>query len=172
MVKWKNYQTGFTLIEILVVLVIISIVTAVAVLAFGDFGRGRREKIVADLLQKTIPVAQQRAILQPAILGLSFSDQGYQFRQYWVDPETKKATWKALSDDDLSRQNAFRDINYQLKLLEKNPDFIKKNKTHLKIIFLPNGSVTPFKLILSGEGKISYELQVQNNGTVTLKTKQ
>lgn len=171
MVKWKNYQTGFTLIEILVVLVIISIITAAAVLAFGDFGRGRREKIVADLLQKTIPVAQQRAILQPAILGLSFTNQGYQFRQYWVDPNTQKATWKALSDDDLSRQNAFRDINYQLKLMKKTPDFIEKNKT-LKIIFLPNGSVTPFKLILSGEGKISYELQVQNNGTVTLKTKQ
>lgn len=166
----KKYKiSGFTLIEILVVLVIISIITAVAMIAFGDFGRGRREKVASDLLQRTIPIAQQQAILQPSILGLTLTDQGYQFFQLWQDPKKRTTTWRKLPDDELSRPNAFGNINVNLELLSTSPDLIKA-KNQPKIIFLPNGYITPFKLTFSGKGKTRYQLNVKSNGVVTLKT--
>lgn len=156
--KKKRYPTGFTLLEVLIVLIIISIITAVAVLAFGDFGRRRHEKMIVELLQRTIFLAQQQAILQSAILELTFTTQGYQFYQYHRDIKTHNNGWQKLTADVLSRPAAFRHLNMRV--------------TKSKILFSPNGNVTPFRFVLCGEGYICYQLAVAANGNVKLAQNQ
>ncbi len=43
----KNHK-GFTLIEILIVLMIIGITLSFAILSFGDFGEGRKVKVLLN----------------------------------------------------------------------------------------------------------------------------
>ena len=79
--KPSRNQPGFTLIEVLVVLVIVAIITAVAIMAFGDFGKSRDEKIEVQTFMRMIPIAQSQAILTPALLGLTITNNGYQYYQ-------------------------------------------------------------------------------------------
>lgn len=166
-----NNDNGFTLIEILVVLVIISIIAAISIYAFGDFGRGRREKIVADLIQRVIPVARQQAILQPAILGLKFTNTGFRFYRFWIDSAEQEGRWINLRDDQLSRSRAFnsqvRVELEEIKGLHANV-FDINSKDHPRIIFLPSGYVTPFRLAVKGGGNVIYIISVLDDGSVHL----
>ena len=159
---------GFTLIEVLIVLLITAIITAVAVVAFGQFGRGRREKIIVDQFVRVISVAQQQAILTPEVLGLSVTNKGYQFYQYEIELEKKTGEWKSLQNDALSNSNAFRKVfNADIKSISAFESSDSK-KTDPQILFLPSGFVTPFVLELNG-AKNHFLITVKNNGVVVVK---
>lgn len=145
-------QKAFSLIELLVVLLIISIVTAIAVIAFRDFGRGRRDKLALKQFYNVMSLAQQRAILQPAVLGLVLTKNGYVFYRYWQDDHAKTAGWKRLSEDHLSKLSGFlSDIT--IKLDTKYVAFSPKTASSVspKIIFLPSGDVTPFTVTVQSK---------------------
>src|SRR3989338_4580935 len=105
-----THTRGFTLIEILVVLVIIAILTAVTVFAFGHFGRGRREQMIANQFSRVISAAEQEAILTSTVLGLGISSQGYQFYRYQLSANNHQTgDWQPLQSI-LSNKTAFHDV--------------------------------------------------------------
>ncbi len=161
-------QNGFTLIEVLVVLVIVAIITAVAVMAFGDFGRGRNEKIRAETFGRMVRAAQSQAILMPAVLGLIITPKGYKFYQ-WVSNQ-KKPKWIPLSETVLSRPNAFADwFDVHVKGIAHYDPVDDSSGKHPAIIFLPSGYVTAFDLDLKGKAH-HFLVKVINNGNVKIKT--
>ncbi|OGT25778.1 MAG: type II secretion system protein GspH [Gammaproteobacteria bacterium RIFCSPLOWO2_02_FULL_42_14] len=158
-------SSGFTLIEILVVLVIIAIITAVTVLAFGQFGRGRREKMIINTFSRAIQAAHQQSILTSTALGLGINANGYQFYQYQLPWNQTQGTWHRLAARSLSNPTAFHNV-FHVHVLSI-AHFDEKNKTAAvpTILFLPNGSVTAFSVKLSGD-KQQFVLSVQGNGAV------
>ena len=168
----KNDARGFTLLEVLVVLIIIAIITAVSILAFGQFGRGRLEKIIVQQFMRTIDVAQQQAILMPSVLGLGISPAGYQFYQYELPQAQKPGHWYALRDDVLSNTRAFKSVFHTtVKSIATYSNAQKSHDIKTTILFLPSGYVTPFVMELSGVSH-NYRVTVTNNGSVTLKTEE
>jgi general secretion pathway protein H len=73
MVAGGNKSAGFTLIEILIVMVIISIVGAASLLSISRNKNSQMENF-ARQLTNLITLAQQQAMLQPAVIGMTFSD--------------------------------------------------------------------------------------------------
>lgn len=161
-------QRAFTLIEVLVVLIIVAIITAIAVLAFGQFGRGRREKIIMQQFTRTITAAQQQAILTPMVLGLTITANGYQFYQFHTSLK-KPSEWKALKNDVLSNSRAFRSVfDVSVKSIATFSLSQQDKKTPV-ILFLPSGYVTPFTLELKS-GSSVFKIAVKNNGAIDSKT--
>lgn len=161
-------RTGFTLIEVLVVLIIVAIITAVAVMAFGQFDRGRREKMIANQFVRVIAVAQQQAILTPAVLGLGITVKGYQFYQFVLSTQSKKGEWKSLGDDALSNSHAFQRVfQADIKSISASDNSESKHASDPSILFLPSGFVTPFVLELNG-AKNHFVIVVKNNGVASV----
>jgi len=159
-------RAGFTLIELLVVLLIVSVLTSIALLAFQHFGRARREKMAIAQFQNKILLAEQRAILQPAVLGLVWRPQAYVFYRYEQDARTKKARWSRLSEDHLSASavnlgvwRLIPDGKQQLKSIFRQSTFISP-----RIVFFPNGDVTPFILRVESRNV----LRVSRTGQIRL----
>ena len=161
---------AFTLIEVLVVIVIIAIITGVAVMAFGHFGRGRREAIIAEQFTRILTVASQQAILTPAVLGLGISATGYQFYQYELPSASEKGHWRSLGHDVLSNPHAFKNVFHTtVKSIATYATSQDKSDLSPAILFLPSGYVTPFTLELKGNSH-TFNIDVKNNGVVTLRT--
>jgi len=166
--KRKTISHAFTLIEILVVLIIVAIITSVAVLAFGNFGRGRREKIIVNQFVRTIIVAEQQAILTPAVLGLGITNRGYHFFQYEISSTTKKGHWQPLRDDVLSNAEAFQNVfDANIKSIS-SAESKNINDKKLEILFLPTGFVTPFVLELKAKDH-TFVVMMKNNGVVKVE---
>lgn len=154
-------QRGFTLIEVLVVLVIVAIITAVAVMAFGDFGRGRSEKIGVETFTRIIGVAQSQAILTPQVLGLSITPKGFLF--YTWTPKNTQGKWKPIKDSILSQPNAFAGLfDAQVKTVSRYDPTDQNTQTTPIIVFLPSGYVTPFELMLKGK-EHHFDVTVSSN---------
>lgn len=161
-------QRGFTLIEVLVVLVIVAIITAVAVIVFGDFGRGRSEKIRVETFIRMLRVAQSQAILTPTVLGLKITPEGYSYYQWNVYKSHSK--WRKLEDSVLSQPKAFGDLFLvRIKMISRYDPVEKTNMNNPAIVFLPSGYVTPFSLQLVGKAH-RFLVTVSNNGTVVMKS--
>ena len=76
-------KNGFTLLEVVIVMAIIAIVTDIGWLLISLFKCGRRDvTLFVNQLTEAVKLAQQEALLKPAILGLRFSTDGYQFYQF------------------------------------------------------------------------------------------
>ena len=160
-------QRAFTLIEVLVVLIIVSIITAVAVLAFGQFGRGRREKIIVQQFTRTITAAQQQAMLMPMVLGLTITPNGYQFYQFHTSLK-KSSEWLPLQNDVISNSTAFRSVfDVNVKSIATF-SLSKQDKKTPAILFLPSGYVTPFTLELKSVANV-FQIDVKNNGAVKIR---
>lgn len=160
-----RHSSAFTLIELLVVLVIVAIILTVAVMAFGDFGQSRKQRLAVLQLEQTIKAAQTQAILQPAILGLSFTETGYFYQRYWYNPQTRQYQWRPLRDDALSQPQAFPSdtvitMNHiKTKQLKKN-----KKATYPLIYFQPNGTITPFKITIKFSNGQQYTVTSTGSG--------
>lgn len=165
-------QTAFTLIELLVVLIIVAIVMAIAVMAFGDFGKSRKQHLAALQLEQTMIAAKTQAILQPAVLGLTFTSKGYHYYRYWLDPKTQQPMWISLHDDVLSQPYAFDTAS---KIQVNNIKNTKQN-SNVKgvqplIYFLPNGTVTKFSVTIQFPNKQAYIIDSDGAGGITLEEK-
>lgn len=163
--KPSRNQPGFTLIEVLVVLVIVAIITAVAIMAFGDFGKSRDEKIEVQTFMRMIPIAQSQAILTPALLGLTITNDGYQYYQQIL--KDKHLEWKPLSDSVLSAPSAFKDLLtvHVATINAYDPDS-KANHNAPSIYFLPSGYITPFEVLFKGKAN-QYVVKVSSNGNIS-----
>ncbi|WP_165475064.1 type II secretion system minor pseudopilin GspH [Legionella yabuuchiae] len=89
----QMFNSGFTLLEILIVLVIIGVAVTFALLSFGDFGGKRKIIIAAEQFANYIKLTQQQAILEASTLGIDLRSHGYQVVRY--DPQ---GAWHNVSD--------------------------------------------------------------------------
>lgn len=168
--KNSRRQGAFTLIEMLIVLIIVSIITAIAVVAFHNFGRGRRARIAIQTLKNVVQLTQQRAMLQHIIIGMQFTDQGYQFLLYVKPTIDQPSDWEPLTSDTLSSDNAFpSQMVFSVKLKGQPaqlPQTLQSKKSP-KILFLPSGYVTPFSAIFRFDNNVG-TLSVNESGKGSL----
>ena len=168
---------GFTLIEILVVLFIISIVSTVALLSISHNSNKQIETFANELTQ-VITLAEEQALLQPAVIGLSFTENSYQFLTYQAPSEKDKtASWIPIQDDVLGKHTIPSDIEVKVVVANAKPSTTDTMDEHEKaqpqIIISTNGDVTPFTIYIGKrDDKPRYVITGEANGTVTNKSLQ
>jgi len=155
-------QTGYTLVELLIVIFIISITASVA---FISFSRNENQQLVsfARELTQLITLAEEQAILQPAVLGLTMTAQTLQFSSLNLAESDKKNEWQALDDHVFAKRRIPSDIQVEVKINDK----IIHADDQPQIIISMNGEVTPFTIYLSKKGdKPRFAITGEADGTV------
>lgn len=142
---------GYTLIEILIVLFIISIVTSVALLSIGR-NENKRVATFANELMQTLTLAEEQAILQPIVLGLSLQRQSLQFKTFEAVNDKKK-TWVALNDAILTKLRIPTDIQVDIEINGQHISSSESDNKTPQIIISTNGDVTPFTIYVGKKGE-------------------
>jgi general secretion pathway protein H len=169
----RDSASGFTLIEILIVLFIISIVTTVALLSIGK-NRNRELESFANDLSQTITLAEEQAMLQPAILGLTVRDSSVHFSALETGVTDKKNRWVAVDERALEKRNIPDDIQVDVEITgSKSADADENDaaKSVPQIIISTNGDITPFKIYVGRKGdRPRYLIKGEADGNVTNKS--
>lgn len=156
---------GYTLIEILVVLFIVSIVAGVALLTIGRNQNKQMETFVSELTQ-SITLAEERAMLQPTVLGLSIGTSSLQFNAYQPALAKEKSKWLPVQDTALSQRTIPNDIQLGLNVGQARGEFSNSNGP--QIIISTNGDLTPFTIYVGKKGqKPRYAITGDADGNVT-----
>lgn len=170
--KIKN--NGYTLIEILIVILIISIVTSVALLNINNNKNRRIESFANEFLQM-MTLAEENAMLQPQILGVTLSDHAIRFLAYESAAIEKKNKWQPWQNDSLSPLNVPDDIELRLVTLTSSVSATKidandDDQTIPQIMLSTNGDVTPFTLYVGKKGeKPRYAISADADGNISNK---
>jgi general secretion pathway protein H len=173
--KRFGYNAGFTLIEVLVVIFIISIVTSVALLSLSR-NENRQLESFANEFAQIMTLAEEQAMLQPSVLGLSFNDHSFQFSVYQsaVEGEEKKHAWAPLQDNLLGSHVIPNSIQLSVKLDGKSAPSSGEEENTMnvpQIIISTNGDVTPFTIYVSKKGqKPRYAIRGEADGNITSKS--
>lgn len=159
---------GFTLIEILVVMFIVSIITGVAMLSIGRNDNKKIETFANELTQ-LLTLAEEQAILQPSVLGLSLSEHSLQFSSYRQEASQKKQSWTPLQDKILGHHPIPNGIQVGLEIGEIKTSALQGTvKNHPQIIISTSGDVTPFTIYVGKRGeKPLYAIRGDADGNVT-----
>jgi len=162
----KQTRAGYTLIEILIVIFIISIVSAVALLSFGR-SQHQRYSTLAGQVAQMLTLAEEQAMLQPAVLGMSVDNQVIQFYEYQPAQDSKQtARWIVWQDKPLQPHPVPDDIALTLKLNEVSQHNDKDITP--SIVISASGDVTPFTLYIGKQGEApAYAVQGEADGTIT-----
>ena len=134
---------GFTLIEVLVVLFIMSIVMSVALLSISHHEARQLEAFTKELVER-LTLAEEQAMLQPAILGLSINKNAYQFAS------NKKEGWLPLQDTILAHHAIPATMQLSLEMGGKK---MAIEQDVPQIVISTNGDITPFTLYVGQKGK-------------------
>lgn len=159
-------QSGFTLIEVLVVLLIISIVTSVALLTIRRNENKEMESLAHEITQ-ILSLAEEQALLQPTVLGVSMTEQQMTFASLENSGNGKKPTWAPFNDAVLGTHRIPKDIQISLQV-DKASSNVDHGKAMPQIIISSNGDVTPFAIYIGKKGKKPrYVIKGNADGTVT-----
>lgn len=163
----KALRNGFTLIEILVVLFIISIITGVAILSIGRNDH-RQVEAFANELAQLLTLAEEHAMLQPSILGLSLSEHSLQFASYQTVTDGKKNAWQPLQDQILGKHPIPSGIQLGLEIGDKKTMIMPGGvKNHPQIIISTSGDITPFTIYIGKRGeRPRFAVKGDANGSV------
>lgn len=146
----QKKSAAFTLIELLVVLFIISIViTAASLYAFN--ASTLKAKQTAKTLYALLGLAQEQAILQPAVYSFQLNTNGFDFFQYQLANNSFQGKWQKINNDPflhfyhlpnkITAQIILLNSTNQNNLLQANNT--GGNKTPA-VVFYNNGNFTPF----------------------------
>jgi general secretion pathway protein H len=156
-------QRGYTLIEILVVLFIISIVTSVALLSIGR-NQNKQVEAVANELAQMLSLAEEQAMLQPAVLGLAVNEHRFGFYSLQPVTEKKKDQWLALKDNVLGAHTV--PDNIALSITAQGQQEVAPNTP--QIIISTNGDITPFSIYIGKKGeKPLYVVSAAADGSIS-----
>jgi general secretion pathway protein H len=160
---------GFTLIEILVVIVIISIIITSALFSMHRFMQDRRVETMAKQIAAIIPVAQQQAMLQPAILGLKITASNYEFYRFVINEHNNTGNWQLITRDRILNKQILP-AGLAINLTTHGQNLLTTQKqTTPQIIFFPSGDITGFEIKLGLKDQTAnYALIGQENGSVVL----
>jgi len=160
---------GFTLIELLVVIFIISIVSGVALLSIGH-NQSKKIQSFTNQVAETLLLAQQQAMLQPAVIGIYLTEQALQFYDLHTQPGGK-SKWLPRSDRLLETLNVPDGMEIKLSHTLKLKTQETQKERSPQIIISSNGDVTPFMLYLGANNdKPRYVIQGDVNGSITQQT--
>jgi len=140
---------GYTLIEILIVLVIISIISTFAVLTIG-YNKNKQIEILGNKISNLILLAEEQAILQPAVFNFVVSENTFQFYQF--DAAEKK--WRAVSDDLLKKYT----FPAEFEIALQNPPLIisSNGETSAFVLLIGKKNKSPvYKITGAGDGTFS-----------------
>lgn len=141
---------GYTLIEILIVLFIMSIVAGAALLSIGH-NKNKQLETVQNELAERLNLAEEEAMLKPAVLGLVLEPHGFYFVSYQKPKKNKPASWIPVQDAALSRYTFSDQIELSL-LGPHKEDQEDAMPNQPQIIISPNGELTPFTLHIGMAG--------------------
>jgi len=159
---------GYTLIEILVVLFIISIVTSIALLSIGRNQNKHLESFANDLSQM-LTLAEEQAMLQPAVLGLSLRDNQLAFYSYQPAVGDKKSSWLPVDEKSLAKRSIPDDIEVSVDTGAESSSDQAVSSTP-QIFISTNGDLTPFKIYVGKKGeKPRYMIKGDADGNITNK---
>lgn len=143
---------GFTLIELLVVIFIMSIVTTVTLMTIGR-NENRDIETFANELTQMVSLAEEQALLEPAVLGIAIQSHGIEFKTLTKNQETQKSAWEPLADHVLQRYAIPANMQLTLQVSGNQIDLSNNQKSAPPIIISSNGGMTPFILYVGKAGK-------------------
>lgn len=172
----KKTRAGYTLIEILIVIVIISIVSTVALLSLGR-NKNRRIETLANQLTQMLTLAEEQALLQPAVLGLLINERSFVFLTYQASLNSKNMIW--VPSDERSLQRHVIPDGIEIRVISSNteddsqleaPATSAGDNPILKpqVVISPNGDLTPFTISIGKEGEPPrYIIRGEADGSIT-----
>lgn len=168
----RGSAAGFTLIELLVVIFIISIVTTVTLMTISR-NENRDIETFATELTQMVSLAEEQAMLQPTVLGISLAPHTIQFATLGKDEESHKPVWLPLEDHVLDRYSIPQNIQISLQVAGVPVSLNPVTKSIPQIIISTNGDVTPFVMYVGKKGKkprFAITADADGNVTSTLLT--
>lgn len=161
----KSRGHGFTLIEILIVMVILSIVSGIAALTLSH-NQQKQFEYLANSLAHTLTLAEEEAMLRPAILGLAFTPDRFQFFVFHPKVANNAAHWQALTDAIFGLHPIAKNIAITLLVQHKKAALDGKPQ----IIISTSGDITPFTILLGKKESLpSYQVTGYTNGSISSK---
>ena len=162
-----KFAAGYTLIEVLIVILIISIVPTVTLMTISR-NESRDIETFANELTQMVSLAEEQAMLEPNVLGISLASHAVQFASLGKDNETQKPVWLPLNDHVLSRAAIPGNIQISLEVAGKVVKINGASKSPPQIIFSTNGDVTPFVMYVGKKGKKPrYAITADADGNVS-----
>jgi general secretion pathway protein H len=164
----RRAANGYTLVEILVVLFIISIVTSVALLSIGR-NENKQLETFANELTQIMTLAEEQAMLQPLVLGVSLSEDKVRFTSLQTAKDGKKNLWEPLQNSILNKHNIPNGIQLRIDVGGTRTTSIDKDdQKNPQIIISTNGDVTPFTIYIGKKGqKPRYAVVGDADGNIT-----
>lgn len=142
--------SGYTLIEILVVLLIISIVTTVALLSLGH-NQTKAMQGLAEEFTQSLSLAEEQAMLAPAVMGLVFDGRVWRFATLSADDEGRsKSQWVPWQDETLHPRNIPAGMEVHLQVMGSHRTTPSGEPM---IVISTNGDITPFTLTIGKPGE-------------------
>jgi len=138
---------GFTLIELLIVMIIISIVAGVAMITLNTNPHKQYETL-ANQLVNFITLAEQEAMLRPAVLSVAFTPHSFQLYTLQHDKKTNENAWVPASKAHVLPAN----IKISLKI---SHEIIPANAPP-KLIITPSNDLTPFVILIGKPNENPY----------------
>ncbi|GGC71086.1 type II secretion system minor pseudopilin GspH [Marinobacter halophilus] len=138
---YKEDQSGFTLIEILVVLIIVGLLASLAVFNMAGSSQQRElENTVRDLYL-LMQTASEQAVLNNAELGLILEDSSYQFVAFQDDT----GEW-TMSGERLFRSRSLPEWLVLTNYIENDAPRLTSSEDRLRpdVVFFSSGETTPF----------------------------
>jgi general secretion pathway protein H len=148
----RNRQTGFTLIEVLIVILIISIVTSVSLLTLNR-NENRDIETFANELTQMVSLAEEQAMLEPKVLGISFEGNDVQFHSLFTDKESKKQIWQPFNDRILGTYTIPSNVQLSLQVAGNEIKLKDDERKVPPIVISTNGGMTPFILYVGKKGE-------------------
>ncbi|EKD71210.1 MAG: hypothetical protein ACD_46C00245G0001, partial [uncultured bacterium] len=165
----KKQSRGFTLIEILIVIFIISIVTSVAMLSISRNENKQIESFANELTQM-LTLAEEQAMLQPSVMGLTFKQQTLQFSALKKASDGKDE-WQLLRDNVLGEHRIPDNIEINIDAGGKKINEADEVEKKLpQVVISTSGDLSPFTIYIGKKGKKPrYAIIGSADGKVTNK---
>ncbi len=162
-------QRGFTLLELMVVVVLIGIILTFVVRSVGDGGRAERIQREAQRIASLVELVGEEAVLRSAIIGLLFSEQGYEFLHFdageWLPEEKDGLLKRRTIDSAVELRLVVEGYGVELRPAPGAREWEGENSPKPQVLFLPSGERTPFELSLRYlDDESGYELNVPPMG--------
>ncbi len=169
-------SAAFTLIELMVVLLIISLVITAAAL-YSVNTATIQAKQTAKTLYALLGLAQEKAVLQPAVYSFRMNGNGFYFQQYQLASNSFQGKWLATNNDPylhfynlpakVSVQLILLNTSMQNRLMQQTTNAVASNSS--MIIFYNNGDYSPFVINIGVVQKPPmYKIIGNENGVISL----